>query len=68
MVSVDEVTASSVRNKLTKDQSIREDGSKAVPTSVVEVIQLFKDIVETKRKNAKIVDRLDDLKKKLEDV
>lgn len=68
MVSVDDVVAFTVRDKLKKIQSICEDESKAVPTSVVKVVELSRLIFETKRKNAKLAYRVSDPERELEDM
>lgn len=66
-MSVNEVAASGVRNRLEEVQRICENGGEAVPTSAVEIIELSRDVVETKHKNAKLVDRVKDLERELED-
>lgn len=39
-----------------------------MPTSIVEVIELSRDVVETKRENAKLIDRINDPERESEDV
>lgn len=60
-VGTDKVAASSVRGKMKDIQHICKGGGEVVPTSVVEVIDLFRDVVETKCNNAKLMDRNNDL-------
>lgn len=47
-------------------QRMCEDEDEAVLTIAVEVIEQFRDAVGTKRKNAKLVDRVNHLKRELE--
>lgn len=68
MVSVNEVAACEVRDKHKEAQYICEDGCKAVLTSAVRVIALYGDVVESKRKNAKLVSRVNDLEGEQEGV
>lgn len=49
MVSVDEAAAAGARGKLRELQRICKNGGEAVPTTVVEVIELARDVVGTKR-------------------
>lgn len=66
MVSADEIAKYGVRGKIKEIQRICEDRSKAVPTFVVEVIDLSPEIVERKLNTAKLMDRITDLVIKLD--
>lgn len=52
MVSVDEVAASGLQEKLREIQRLCEESGEAVPVTVVEVVDLARVVVETKRENA----------------
>lgn len=56
MVSADMLAASGVRRKMKEIQSIGEDGGVSVPMSVLEVIDLSREEVRTKRVDAKLLD------------
>lgn len=66
MVSADELAAFGVRGMLKKTQHICTDGYKAVATFVLEVIDLSRKEVETKRNNANLLDHTNDLIIKLD--
>lgn len=53
MVSIDEISKYGACEKMKGIQRICEDGSNAVVTSVVEVIDLSREVVETNSDNAK---------------
>lgn len=65
---VDEVVESGVRHKFEESQRIRGYKSKAVSTSIAKKIELSRNVVETKRKNAKLVECISHLMKDLENV
>lgn len=67
-VSVDEMETLSVHDNPTEDQRICEDGGEAESTFVAEVIVLTRKAVETKRDNAKLADRPNDLVREPKDV
>lgn len=60
-VSADELATSGVRGKLEKIRHIYKGGGEAVPTSLLEVGDLSGGVIETKRDNAKVLDRTNDL-------
>lgn len=62
---VDGVVTFGDRDKLKEVQRICTDISKALPTSVDEVVELSRDFVESKRENAKLVNRLNVRDRKL---
>lgn len=51
MVSADNLATAEVREKRKVIQRTCEDESETVPTSVLEVIDLSREVVETKRNN-----------------
>lgn len=55
MVSVGEAAAPGVRDMFGKIQLICEEGGEALPTTVVEVIELAREVDETKRIHAVLV-------------
>lgn len=57
-----------VSGKIKKIRRIRDDGAKAMPTTVVKVTELPKEFGATKSKGAMLVDPVNDLEKELEDV
>lgn len=57
-----------MRDKLEKIQCFCGNEGKTVLTSVIVLIELSQDVLETKCDNAKLVDGNDSLKKDLEDV
>lgn len=61
VVFADELAASGVREKLSEIQHVCKDGSKAIPTSVLELFNRSREVVETKQDNAKLPDCTDDL-------
>lgn len=52
MVSAKEVASSGMRGKLQEVQCVCENSGEAVPTTIVEVVELARVGVEAKRKNA----------------
>lgn len=67
-MSVVENKASEVCNKLEKIRRLCEDEDEAVPTSVVEVVELPLGIAETRCNNENLVDQGNNLERELEDV
>lgn len=65
MVSADEVATSKVRRKIIGIRRICEDGSVVLLTSIVKVIELPRDVFETKNENAKLADHVRDLEQEL---
>lgn len=53
--------------KIKEIQRICEDEEEVVPTTVVKVIEFFIDVVGAKRESAKLFDRVNSLKRRLED-
>lgn len=68
MVLVDEVATARVHKNRIEILSICEDEGKVLPTTVVEVSELFRDYVGTKRENAKLDDRDSDLDRECDSV
>lgn len=60
--SVDEVTVSGVCDKLKETQRVCEEGCKAGPTFIVEVIELYQNVVKMKHVSVKLVKRVDNKK------
>lgn len=66
MVSADQLAASEVRENLKENQRICEEVRKAVPPPMLEVLDLSREVIDTKRDNAKLWDRTNDLKTELD--
>lgn len=56
MVTVDEVARLALRGKLREVQRICEEAGRPVPSTVVDVVAISRDVVETKRENVVMVD------------
>lgn len=56
MVTAEEVAMFGIHGKLREVQRVCEDGSEAVSTAIVGVVDLAREGVETKRENAKLFD------------
>lgn len=56
IISVDEVAGSGLRGKLREVQRICEEGGEVVPATVVDVVNLARKVVETKRENVAFVE------------
>lgn len=67
MVSVYEVAAFRVRGKLNEIERLCKDVRKTVPASVIVLAELLREVFETKRENAKSVDRSREPVKELAD-
>lgn len=65
IVSIDEVASSGVRKRLKDIYCLCEDEEKTVPTSVIEVILLSLEVVETNRDNAEFTNHNIVLERKL---
>lgn len=57
MVSAGKIATSGARGKLKKIQRLWEDGGEAVPTSVFEELNLSRQMVDSRRNNAKLMDQ-----------
>lgn len=67
-MSADEVTSPRIHGKTKEAQRICGGEGKAVLTIVVEAIELSRDVVDTKGENAKLVERVNDLERNMQDV
>lgn len=67
-MSVEEIATSGVREKLMVVQPLCKVEGEASPTSVFKMMGLSRQVVESKRNNAKLVDRSKDLFQELEGV
>lgn len=67
MTSADEIAASIARGKLKEIQCILGARGEAVPPSVLEKTDLSREVIETKRNNAKVTDRNNDLVTELDE-
>lgn len=67
MVSASKLATPGVREKLQEIQQIYKDGNKAVPTFVLEVNDLSRKVVETKRDIAKLLGCTNDLMIEMDD-
>lgn len=68
MVYANDMAASGVGNKLKEVQRLCEDEGEAVLTFVIEVIELSREVIETKRDKGKLVGLISDLERELVDV
>lgn len=67
-MTAEKVAISRIRRKLRKVQRVGEDGGESVPTTTVGLIELARESIETKRKNATMCSRQKDLEVKLVDI
>lgn len=65
MVTVEEVASSSFDEKLQEVQRVCKSGGEAASATIVEVVKLARDNVETKRKNAMLFERNTNMEAKL---
>lgn len=68
MLAAEEVAASDVCGKLREGQCISENGGDAVPTTLVDVVELVREGIETNRKNTTLSSRQTDLEAKLVEI
>lgn len=57
MVSAEAVATSNIRCKFREVQRVYENGCEAVPTTTVEVIELAREAIETKRRSVTMCSR-----------
>lgn len=65
MVIAEEVALSGLQARLREMQRVREDGNETVPTTIIKVVELAREDIEAKRKNAKLSNRDTDENAKL---